>query len=131
MFQILLIIIYLSFISLGLPDSVLGAAWPIIYGEFDVPVSYAGIVFMIISLGTIISSLPLWKKNMGEETSEVSESSRNQPLSLGEIIRIKGAKEIMFIFFCYCALEILMIVMHERLIKKSDSRFGLFYYMRR
>ena len=57
MFQMLLAIIYLSFISLGLPDGLLGAAWPTIYPEFGVPVSYAGIIFMIISAGTIVSSL--------------------------------------------------------------------------
>ncbi len=57
MFQILLAIIYISFISLGLPDSLLGAAWPSIYPELNVPVSYAGIVSMIIAFGTIISSL--------------------------------------------------------------------------
>lgn len=57
MFQLLLAVIYLSFISLGLPDSLLGSAWPTIYPEFDVPISYAGIVSMIISAGTIISSL--------------------------------------------------------------------------
>ena len=57
MFQILLLIIYLSFISLGLPDSVLGASWPIMYDEFSVPISYAGAVSMIIAFGTIISSL--------------------------------------------------------------------------
>ena len=57
MFHILLMIIYLSFISLGLPDSVLGASWPIMYEEFSVPISYAGVVSMIIAFGTIISSL--------------------------------------------------------------------------
>ena len=57
MFQLLLVIIYLSFISLGLPDSLLGAAWPSMYPQFQVPVSYAGIVSMIIAVGTIISSL--------------------------------------------------------------------------
>ena len=57
MFQLLLIIIYLSFISLGLPDALLGAAWPSIHQEFQVPVSYAGVISMIISVGTIISSL--------------------------------------------------------------------------
>ena len=57
MFQILLAVIYLSFISLGLPDSVLGSAWPTIYPEFDVPVSYAGIIYGIISVCTIFSSL--------------------------------------------------------------------------
>lgn len=57
MFQILLVIIYLSFISLGLPDSILGAAWPSMYPVLQVPVSYAGILSMIIAAGTIVSSL--------------------------------------------------------------------------
>lgn len=57
MFQLLLAVIYLSFISLGLPDSLLGSAWPSIYREFHVPVSYAGAISMIICCGTIFSSL--------------------------------------------------------------------------
>ena len=57
MFHLLLAIIYLSFISLGLPDALLGAAWPTMYLEFQVPVSYAGAIAMIISCGTIFSSL--------------------------------------------------------------------------
>ena len=57
MFHLLLAIINLSFISLGLPDGLLGAAWPTIYPELSVPVSYAGILFAIISGGTVVSSL--------------------------------------------------------------------------
>lgn len=57
MFHLLLGIVYLSFISLGLPDSLLGSAWPLMYQEFSVPVSYAGGISMIISAGTIFSSL--------------------------------------------------------------------------
>ena len=57
MIHLLLAVIYLSFISLGLPDGLLGAAWPSIYPELQVPVSYAGIVSMIICIGTVISSL--------------------------------------------------------------------------
>lgn len=57
MIHLLLVIIYLSFISLGLPDALLGSAWPTMYGEFHVPVSYAGIISMIIAGGTVISSL--------------------------------------------------------------------------
>ena len=57
MFLLLLSIIYLAFISLGLPDGLLGAAWPSMQQEMNVPISYAGIVSMIIALGTIISSL--------------------------------------------------------------------------
>ena len=57
MFSLLLAVIYLAFISLGLPDSLLGSVWPTISQEFNVPVSYAGAIFMIISAGTIFSSL--------------------------------------------------------------------------
>jgi fucose permease len=53
----LLALIYLSFISLGLPDALLGAAWPTMYPVLDVPVSYAGMVSMIMAGGTIVSSL--------------------------------------------------------------------------
>ena len=57
MIHLLLVIIYLSFISLGLPDALLGSAWPTIYPEFNVPISHAGIIAMIIAAGTVISSL--------------------------------------------------------------------------
>ena len=57
MFSLLLMIIYLSFISLGLPDALLGSAWPIMYPEMQVPISYSGVIFMVISVGTVISSL--------------------------------------------------------------------------
>ena len=57
MISLLLAIIYISFISLGLPDALLGAAWPTMSVEFGVPISYAGIISIIISLGTIVSSL--------------------------------------------------------------------------
>ncbi len=57
MLSLLLAIIYLSFVSLGLPDAVLGAAWPIMHQEFSVPVSMAGIVSIVVSMGTITSSL--------------------------------------------------------------------------
>jgi len=57
MVHLLLALIYLSFISLGLPDALLGAAWPTMYPRFGVPVSYAGIISTIISVGTITASL--------------------------------------------------------------------------
>lgn len=224
MFQLLLNIIYLAFISLGLPDSLLGAAWPAIYPEFSVPVSYSGGIFMIIAIGTIISSLqsdrqtkkfgtgmvtavsvlmtavallgfsvshsymalclwavpyglgagsidaslnnyvalhyasrhmswlhcmwgvgaslgpyvmgyaltggqgwnmgyryisilqialsiilflslPLWKKQNDSPSADTSDNSPKEPLALGQIMRIPGAREIMVTFFCYCAVE--------------------------
>lgn len=57
MFHLLLAIIYLAFISLGLPDSLLGSAWPGMYRGLSVPLSYAGYISMIITGGTILSSL--------------------------------------------------------------------------
>lgn len=223
MFQLLLVIIYLAFISLGLPDSLLGSAWPTMYQEFSVPVSYAGGISMIIAVGTIISSLqsdrltkklgtgkvtaisvlmtaaalfgfsishsyaalclwaipyglgagsvdaslnnyvalhytsrhmswlhcmwgigaslgpyimgyaltggqswnmgyryiailqivltailffslPLWKKQKAAYMEQLDEENTN-PLSLQQIVKVPGAKEIMVTFFCYCALE--------------------------
>jgi len=56
MFHFLLALIYICFISLGLPDSLLGSAWPILHNDISVPLSYAGIISSIISAGTIIAS---------------------------------------------------------------------------
>lgn len=224
MFQLLLVIIYLAFISLGLPDSLLGSAWPTMYQEFSVPVSYAGGISMIIAVGTIISSLqsdrltkkfgtgkvtaasvlmtaialfgfsishsyaalcfwaipyglgagsvdaslnnfvalhyasrhmswlhcmwgvgaslgpyimgyaltggqgwnmgyryiailqivltavlifslPLWKKHGNIDRGQSDGEAAAKPLSLRQIVKIPGAKEVMITFFCYCALE--------------------------
>lgn len=55
--SLLLALIYICFITLGLPDSLLGSAWPVLHAEIDVPVSFAGIISVVIFLGTIISSL--------------------------------------------------------------------------
>lgn len=57
MYSLLLALIYLAFISLGLPDSLLGAGWPVMHLDLGVEVSYMGIVSMVISGGTIVSSL--------------------------------------------------------------------------
>ena len=57
MYSFLLALIYLAFISLGLPDSLLGAGWPVMHTELDVSVSFMGIISMVISGGTIVSSL--------------------------------------------------------------------------
>ena len=57
MTTLLLAIIYLAFISLGLPDALLGAAWPAMHEGMNVPISYAGIISAVISVCTVISSL--------------------------------------------------------------------------
>lgn len=57
MVHLLLPVIYIAFISLGLPDALLGSAWPVMHQEMSMPVSYAGILSMIIAVGSVISSL--------------------------------------------------------------------------
>ena len=73
MIHLLLVIIYLSFISLGLPDGLLSAGWPSMYGPLEVDVSFAGIISMIICAGTILSSLmsdwPTHKLGAGKVTA--------------------------------------------------------------
>lgn len=56
MATVLLIVIFMGYIGLGIPDSLFGAAWPAIYTDFDLPISYANFVTTIVSLGTIVSS---------------------------------------------------------------------------
>lgn len=57
MTHLLLAIIYIAFVSLGLPDGLLGAGWPVMHQQFSVPVSYMGPVSLLIALGTVVSSL--------------------------------------------------------------------------
>ena len=57
MASLLLVIIYVSFVSLGLPAALLGAAWPVMQADLSVPVSYAGGISLIIAVGTVVSSL--------------------------------------------------------------------------
>ncbi len=77
MFSFLLAVIYLSFISLGLPDSIFGAAWPTMQPIFDVPLSFAGIVSSIIAIGTIVSSL------MSDRITKVLGAGKTTALSVG------------------------------------------------
>lgn len=253
MISLLLAVIYLSFISLGLPDSLLGSAWPIIYPEFQVPISWSGIIFMTISLGTVISSLqsdrltkllgagkitaisvamtaaallgfsvshsflflclwaipyglgagsvdaalnnyvalhfksrhmswlhcmwglgasagpyimshailrtgswnmgyriigliqvvlsaviflslPLWKQK--EAGSAFEEAADTKPLPLKDVIRIRGAKEIMLAFFCYCAIEQTVglwassyLVVHRGVPEVTATGFASLFYI--
>ena len=57
MVALLIALIYLAFVSLGLPDSLLGSAWPVMQEQLGVPISYAGIVTITITVGTIVSSV--------------------------------------------------------------------------
>ena len=56
-YSLLLAIIYIAFVSLGLPDSLIGSGWPVMHGDLGVPVAFAGIITMLIAASTIVSSL--------------------------------------------------------------------------
>lgn len=253
MFQLLLVIIYIAFVSLGLPDSLLGSAWPTMYRELSVPVSYAGGLSMIIAVGTVISSLqsdrltkkfgtgkvtavsvlltaaalfgfsishtyaalclwavpyglgagsvdaslnnyvalhyasrhmswlhcmwgigaslgpyimgyaltggqswnmgyryiailqialtailifslPLWEKQATDGEGQTSE--QRKPLSLSQIIKIPGAKEVMISFFCYCALEQTTglwassyLVLHRELSAETAAGYASLFFI--
>ena len=71
MVSLLLAIIYISFVSLGLPDALLGAAWPVMQAELSVPVSYAGGISLIIAIGTVISSLQADRLNKWMGTGKI------------------------------------------------------------
>ena len=72
MFSCLLLIIYLSFISLGLPDALLGSAWPIMHEELRVPISYSGGIYVLISCCTILSSLKSESLNLHFGTGKIT-----------------------------------------------------------
>lgn len=72
MFSLLLWIIYLSFISLGLPDALLGSAWPIMHQDLHVPLSYSGSIYMTISFCTILSSLRSESLNIRFGTGKIT-----------------------------------------------------------
>ena len=114
MYTLLLAVIYLAFISLGLPDSLLGSAWPTIRVDFGVPLSYMGFVSMIISGGTIISGLMserLTKKFGTRGVTLVSVLLTAAALfgfSTAESfwqLCIWGVPYLLIGFLCYCAAE--------------------------
>ncbi|MBQ0105659.1 MAG: MFS transporter, partial [Armatimonadetes bacterium] len=54
---LIIVLVYLAFISLGLPDSMLGACWPVMHKDLHANIEFAGYVGMIVSCGTVFSSL--------------------------------------------------------------------------
>ncbi|MBE5810575.1 MAG: MFS transporter [Clostridiales bacterium] len=255
MISLLLAVIYAAFISLGLPDALLGSAWPVMHAQMNVPLSYAGIVTFTIAMGTVVSalvsdrltlklgagrvtalsvsltalallgfsisnrywmlllfaipyglgagsvdaalnnyvalhysnrhmswlhcmwgvgasigpsimgwaltgnsanwplgyrvvgvmqliltavillSLPLWKGRPGiAQADENADDVR--PMSISELVRLKGAKEIMITFFCYCALESTAglwassyLVFHHGLDKETAASCAALFYI--
>ena len=100
MTSLLLSIIYIAFISLGLPDSLLGAAWPVMREDFNVPLSYAGIISMIIAGSTIISSLLSNRTTHKFGTGKVTAFS----VGLTAVALFGFAVSPNFIAICLCAI---------------------------
>lgn len=102
MATILLIFIYIFYIGLGIPDSLLGSAWPAIYGEFHVPVSYASIISAIISTGTVLSSLFSTRIIAKLGTAKVTALST----SLTTIALLGFSCSHNFLWLCLCAVPL-------------------------
>lgn len=102
MATILLVFIYIFYIGLGIPDSLLGSAWPAIYGEFHVPVSYASFISAIISTGTVISSLFSTKVIARLGTAKVTAIST----TLTAIALLGFSCSHSFLWLCLCAVPL-------------------------
>lgn len=102
MATILLIFIYIFYIGLGIPDSLLGSAWPAIYGKFHVPVSYASIISAIISTGTVLSSLFSTRIIAKLGTAKVTALST----SLTAIALLGFSCSHNFLWLCLCAVPL-------------------------
>lgn len=94
----LLVIIYLAFISLGLPDSLLGVAWPLMQSDFGAPLETAGLLFMTIAGGTIISSLASGKILKRFGTGKVTFVSTL--MTAGALLGFYFAPSIIWLFLC-------------------------------
>jgi len=99
---LLLIIIYFAFISLGLPDSMLGSAWPSMYITLKVPLHYAGFVSMIIYCGSIISSIFSEKIIRRFSTGTVTMISVFLTAAALFGFSVSGS----FVFLCLCAIPL-------------------------
>ena len=98
----LLLLIYLSFISLGLPDSLLGAAWPSMYGSLHVPLHYAGFISMIIAGGAVISSIFSERiiKRLGTGVVTAASVAMTAAALIG--FSVSGS----FLYLCLCAVPL-------------------------
>lgn len=102
MATVLLIFIYIFYVGLGIPDSLLGAAWPAIYGELSVPVSWASIISAVISCGTVLSSLFSTRIIAALGTPRVTVLST----SLTAIALLGFSVSHSFVWLCICAIPL-------------------------
>ena len=102
MVTLLLVIIYICYIGLGIPDSLIGTAWPAIYQEFQLPISYVSIVTMLISFGTVFSSIYAVKVIVKLGTAKVTALST----SLTAIALLGFSCSNHLIWICLCAVPL-------------------------
>lgn len=102
MATVLLVFIYIFYIGLGIPDSLLGAAWPAIYGELSVSVSWASIISAVISCGTVLSSLFSTRIIAALGTPRVTVLST----SLTAIALLGFSVSHSFVWLCICAIPL-------------------------
>ena len=99
---LLLLVIYVAFIGLGLPDSLFGTAWPAIYSDLGLPFSFGSFVTLITSCGTVYSSFKSDKLIKRWGTYRVTLFST----ALTAIAILGMAWSGNFLFFCLCALPL-------------------------
>jgi len=99
---LLLIIIYLCFISLGLPDALLGSAWPLMHDTLNVPLAYAGILSMIVSSGNVIAVVSSARiiKRFGTRFVVITAISMTATALIG--ISFSSS----FLYLCLCAIPL-------------------------
>lgn len=102
MFTALLVIIYVAFISLGLPDSLLGSAWPAMHVDLSAPLSFAGVVSMVVSCGTVVSSLMSTRLISRFGTGKVTLVS--VAMTAGALLGMAAAPSVWWI--CVCAVPL-------------------------
>jgi len=102
MATLLMLVIFFGFVGLGIPDSMFGASWPAIYSDFHIPISYANFVTIILSVGTIISSMMSGRVNA--RFSAVSVSVVSTLLTAVGLLGFYCSANIWFL--CLCAIPL-------------------------
>ena len=131
MVHILLVIIYLAFISLGLPDSLLGSAWPVMHLEFGVPISWADAVSMIGFVAIGVGCAPIYPSlihstpdHFGADRSQAIIGVQMASAYLGTCLMpplfgvLVNALSVRFMPFYLLALLALMLATHEQLNRR-------------
>lgn len=102
MATLLMLVIFCGFVGLGIPDSMFGASWPAIYSDFNIPISYANFVTLILSVGTIVSSF--FSGRILAKFSAVSVSVTSTLLTAAGLLGFSLSKNVWFL--CLCSIPL-------------------------